>query len=222
MTTIGNETIITFHGLGEPPAGASAGERRVWVPAAWLEALVAAAPPQGLSFAFDDGNASDTELALPILTKHGLSARFFILAGRIGRPGYLDGEDLGRLRDAAMRIGSHGLNHCDWRLAGAQELRAETVDARSALAEVIGEPITEAACPFGSYDRRVLRALRDAGFERVFTGDGAPGRAGAKVMPRVSISRERPLEYWVALAAGAGTAGVGRVTRAKRLLKRLR
>ena len=97
------EQIITFHGLGEAPADATAGERGVWVPAEWLAALVEAAPSKGLSFAFDDGNSSDVEFALPILSEHGISARFFVLAGRLGQPGYLDAEDVARLYHAGMR-----------------------------------------------------------------------------------------------------------------------
>lgn len=215
------ERIITFHGLGEPPPGASEAERAVWVPARWLEAIVAAAPAQGLSFAFDDGNASDVELALPILQAHGLSARFFILTGRIDRPGYLTAEDVVRLHSAGMLIGSHGLDHRDWRTVTDSELRSETVDSRAILAGLTGAPVTEAACPFGSYDRRVLRALRAAGYERVFTSDGGPGTTGASVMPRTSISKAWPLEDWLTLAAGAGSATPTPLLRIKRLAKRL-
>jgi peptidoglycan/xylan/chitin deacetylase (PgdA/CDA1 family) len=215
------ERIMTFHGLGEPPPGASEAERAVWVPAHWLEAIVAAAPVRGLSFCFDDGNASDVELALPILQANSLSARFFILAGRIGRPGHLTAEDVVRLHGAGMPIGSHGLEHRDWCSLTDAELRSETVGSRTILTELIGEPVTEAACPFGSYDRRVLKAVRDAGYERMFTSDGGPGIAGATVMPRTSVGKTRALEDWLVLAAAAGTATPRPLLRLKRLAKRL-
>jgi peptidoglycan/xylan/chitin deacetylase (PgdA/CDA1 family) len=217
-----NELIITFHGLGEPPATATAAERRVWVPVEWLAELAALAPRQGLSFAFDDGNISDVEQALPILAERGLAARFFVLAGRLDEDGYLSAEDVAQLHNAGMRIGSHGLEHRDWRTLNADELRSETLSSRTLLGEVIGAPVTEAACPFGSYDRRVLGALRTAGYERVFTSDGGPGTLGAAVMPRTSVNTSRPLEHWLAVAAAAPSSGAGLVPRAKRLLKRLR
>lgn len=217
-----HELIITFHGLGEPPAAIPEEERRVWVPAQWLEALSAAAPRQGLSFAFDDGNSSDIELALPILQEHGLSARFFVLVGRVGEPGYLSAEDLARLHEAGMRLGSHGIGHRDWRAIADDELRAETRDSRTALSELIGAPVGEAACPFGSYDRRVLRALRDAGYERVFTSDGGPAAPGSWITPRTSVVSTRPLEHWLALAAGTGGVRPGPKLQIKRLVKRLR
>ena len=36
------ELILTFHGLGEPPATASAAERHVWIEVDWFEAIVSA------------------------------------------------------------------------------------------------------------------------------------------------------------------------------------
>ena len=90
------------------------------------------------------------------------------------------------------------------------------------LGEIIGEAVTETACPFGSYDRRVLRATRAAGYQRVFTSDGGPIRLGTGVAARTSIGTSKPLEYWTALAAGAGTSGPSAALKAKRLLKRLR
>ncbi len=218
----GNEMIITFHGLGEPPPDAAAGERGVWVPLEWFEALLEAAPASGLGFSFDDGNASDLELAVPLLQRHGLTARFFILAGRIGHPGHLSADQVVELHRAGMTVGSHGLRHRDWSGLGDEELRAETLESRTALTELIGAPVTEAAPPFGSYDRRVLRFLREAGYERVFTSDGGPDRVGARVMGRTSIGKELPLEHWLGLARRAGTRGPGPALRAKRLLKRIR
>ena len=39
------------------------------------------------------------------------------------------------------------------------------------LEQIVERPVTEAACPFGSYDRRVLRSLRGSGYRRVYTSD---------------------------------------------------
>lgn len=193
----------------------------MWVPAEWLSELAAAARSGTVGFAFDDGNSSDLELALPILAEHGLKARFFVLAGRLGTPGYLSAGDLVSLREAGMRIGSHGINHRDWRTIDAEELRAEAVDSKAILSEAIGAPVTEAACPFGSYDRRVVRALRRAGYERMFTTEGGPARTGSYVMPRTSVGTAWPLEHWLELAGNAGARGPGPLLRGKRLVKRL-
>src|SRR5437763_8147086 len=151
------ELILTFHGLGEPPAQLTDAERKVWVPVDWFEAIVEALPASGVQIAFDDGNASDVASALPALEKAGRTARFFVLAGRIGAPGFLDEDGISRLHAAGMTIGSHGLAHHDWRALPGKELARELVDSKLRLSELAGGSVDAAACPFGSYDRRVLR-----------------------------------------------------------------
>ena len=65
-----------------------------------------------------------------------------------------------RSRDAGMPIGCHGMRHRPWRGLGDDELDEELVGAKRLLEDVVGTPVTEAACPFGSYDR--ARARRPA------------------------------------------------------------
>jgi peptidoglycan/xylan/chitin deacetylase (PgdA/CDA1 family) len=214
--------ILTFHGLGEPPVSATEGERKVWVPVAWFEAILEALPAEGVGLAFDDGNSSDIEHALPLLVRKGRSARFFLLAGRIGAPGYVDAEGAGRLDAAGMRVGSHGCHHRDWRTLTTEELKEELVASRRTFAEVLGHDVTEAACPFGSYDRRVLRAVKRAGYRRVYNSDGGTCDARAWLAARTTVHRDRPLQYWLDLAAAGPNRRPGPVLRGKRLVKRLR
>jgi peptidoglycan/xylan/chitin deacetylase (PgdA/CDA1 family) len=216
------ELILTFHGLGEPPGSVPDSERDVWVPVEWFEAIVDALPQDGVGLAFDDGNASDIESALPALSKREMSARFFVLTGRIGSPGYLSAEDIVELNAAGMKIGSHGRDHRSWRGLTHGELREELVSSRAVLAELANADITEAACPFGSYDRRVLRALRATGYEQVFTSDGGTHAVGSWLCSRTTVSKSRPLQDWLDLVShGAGRAP-GAVQVGKRLLKRVR
>ncbi len=220
------ELILTFHGLGdETPPDATAAERKVWVPVEWFDAIVGALPSRGVTLAFDDGNSSDAEHALEVLTRRGHKARFFVLAERVGSPGYLTERQLGELHEAGMKIGSHGLRHRDWRGCSDGELREELVGSRRALRELLGVEVDEAACPFGSYDRRVLHGLREAGYRKVYTSDGGSARAGAWLSPRNTVHREQTLERWLALATG-GAGGAPRwgnpALAGKRLVKRLR
>jgi peptidoglycan/xylan/chitin deacetylase (PgdA/CDA1 family) len=217
------ELILTFHGLGEQiPAGASEAERKVWVPVEWFESIVQALPGDGVALAFDDGNASDAEHALGVLTRLGRHARFFVLAGKIGAPGYLTEQQIGQLHAAGMTIGSHGLHHRDWRKLPDDELQAELVGSRRVLEELLGAEIGEAACPFGSYDRRVLRGLRAAGYRRVYNSDGGPAGVRSWLAPRNTVHRGLTLERWLALAAAGAEGRPSPALLGKRLVKRLR
>lgn len=215
------ELIVTFHGLGEPPADVSESERKVWVPVHWFEAVLDALPARGVGVAFDDGNRSDVDDALPALTRRGRIARFFVLAGQLGKPGRLTAKDVLRLRAAGMPIGSHGLHHRDWRRLPDDELEVEVKGSRRALSTVIDSDVDEVACPFGSYDRRVLKALRAAGYKRAYTSDGGSTSPGGWLAARTTITSVRPLEDWLALVT-AGPVAPDPVGTLKRYVKRMR
>jgi len=133
---------------------------------------------------FDDGNASDALIALPELARRGLKASFFICAGRIGAPHYLDRVALGDLIAAGMEIGTHGKDHRDWRGLDESSLDAELVEARRRIEDVCGTAVTKAAIPFGSYDRRVLKRLKREQFACVYTSDRGVANADAWLKSR--------------------------------------
>jgi peptidoglycan/xylan/chitin deacetylase (PgdA/CDA1 family) len=214
--------ILTFHGLGAPPNSVPDSERHVWIPADWFESIVDALPRADVSLTFDDGNVSDIESALPALRKREMTARFFPLTGRIGSAGYLSADDIVELSAAGMKIGSHGLHHRDWRELTEAELHDELVASRGMLADLANADITEAACPFGSYDRRVLRALRASGYERVFTSDGGTHATGSWLCSRTTVSKSRPLHDWLDLVSRGAGKPPGPVQLGKRLFKRAR
>jgi peptidoglycan/xylan/chitin deacetylase (PgdA/CDA1 family) len=179
---------LCFHGIGAPDRELELDEERYWVgEEQFAELLDVAARYPRLCLTFDDGNASDVEIALPALQRRGLRASFFVIAGRIGTRGSLDAAAVRALADAGMTVGSHGLRHRPWRSLDAAAAHEELVDARAAVAAAAGAAVQEASCPFGAYDRRVLRRARDAGFTRVYTVDEAPARPDAWLQGRYTI-----------------------------------
>jgi peptidoglycan/xylan/chitin deacetylase (PgdA/CDA1 family) len=182
---------VLFHGIGEPQRDLELGEDRYWVGRDQFVALldeVAAWPHVRLSF--DDSNTSDVQIALPALLDRGLTADFFVLAGRLGKPGSLGEDDLHTLVHNGMTVGTHGMQHHPWRALDAATIDEELVVARDRLASVIGRPITMAGCPLGRYDRTTLTALRRLGYRTVFTSDRRPARPGRWLQPRFSVYRE--------------------------------
>jgi peptidoglycan/xylan/chitin deacetylase (PgdA/CDA1 family) len=182
---------ILFHGIGRPRREMEDGEDRYWIDRGRFEAILdeVATWPQ-LSLSVDDGNASDVEIALPALLDRGLSADFFVLAGRLGEPGSLGEDDLDSLIKNGMTVGTHGMVHRPWRRMDAGAIREELVVARDRLASVTGQPVTQAACPLGQYDRGCLNALRRLDYTTVFTSDRRPARPGRWLQPRFSVRCE--------------------------------
>ena len=180
--------ILTFHGVGKKPRALDPGEDRVWLDEdRFRRVLDAVGSRPDVTLSFDDGNLSDVETALPLLIERGLSARFFVCAGRLGEPGFLAPDQVRELISAGMSVGSHGWSHRSWRGLSDENLEVELGDARGRLEEVVQRPVRTASCPFGGYDRRVLGSLRSAGYERVYTSDGGQARATDWLTPRMTV-----------------------------------
>jgi peptidoglycan/xylan/chitin deacetylase (PgdA/CDA1 family) len=179
---------LCFHGVGAPGREIDPDAVNYFIPRdLFLGILDDVAGRPDIDLTFDDGYASDIEIALPALLARGLTATFFPLAGRLGRPGYADGEGVRALAAAGMSVGSHGMGHRSWRRLDDAALHQELTVARDLIAEASRAPVTTAACPFGEYDRRVLKSLRGRGYRRVFTSDRRRARAGGWLQPRYSV-----------------------------------
>jgi len=180
---------LSFHGVGTPAGPPrEAGEHDYWVGRdAFLSLLDELQGRDDVRLSFDDGNASDVEFALPALVERGMAADFFVVAGRLGTPGNLDGDGVRALRDAGMRVGTHGMDHRSWRGLDDGQLAAELVEAREAIAEATGSAVDAAALPLGQYDRSVLAALRRLDYRVVYSSDARRARAGAWFQPRYSV-----------------------------------
>ena len=203
----GYEFVLTFHGVGTPGRSLERGEEAVWLSLEDYEAVLdIVATRVDVRLTFDDGNESDLEIALRPLRARGLRAEFFICAGRIGRPGFLDATAIQDLLAAGMSVGSHGMDHRSWTSLGEADLQRELVESRRELEAVVGAPLTRAACPFGAYDRRVLRRLSEAGYERVYTSDGGPSPRGAWLQARTTLRSEQVLTQAARLLGSSPTS----------------
>lgn len=179
--------VIILHGIGAPQRALEPGEEVFWLSrdmfCRTLD-LIAEMGPDAPVITFDDGNASDIEIALPELEARGLRATFFLLTGRLGIPGSLTEADVTALAQAGHPIGLHGADHVDWRgLDDASRIR-EFVTARDRLAALAGHPVDLAAAPFGLYDRQILQDLRRLGFRALYTSDRGLAAGGAFIRPR--------------------------------------
>jgi peptidoglycan/xylan/chitin deacetylase (PgdA/CDA1 family) len=187
------ELILNFHGLGEPPPDTESEERFYWLRTESFSRLLdqvldhSTKEPK-ISLTFDDGNASDVFIALPELANRGLTASFFICPGRIGKKNYLDEAMIKELAGAGMRVGSHGMNHQDWRRLDSAGLEVEISGARRKLEDIIGQRVTNVSIPFGSYDRRVLRRLAQEQWEVIYTADGGIAWDTSKLKPRTTVT----------------------------------
>ena len=215
---------LTFHGIGRPSRRLDADEAAVWVShERFLQVLDAVADRNDVRITFDDGNASDVEWVLPVLRERGLTAAFFLVAGRIGRPGFVDLDGVRELSGAGMTIGCHGMRHRPWRSLDDRTLHRELAQAKNALEKIVEQPVDVASCPFGSYDRRVLRSLRKCAFRTIYTSDTGTARPRAWLQARNTIGDGDSADHLIERILSAEWPAYRAVhRRAKRVAKRWR
>lgn len=181
---------VCFHGIGRPQRRYEPGEDAYWVDEdVFLGILDKVVGRPDVRLSFDDGNASDADVALTALLDRGLTASFFVVAGRVDQHGSLSRDDLRRLHAAGMTVGTHGMWHRPWRGLSAEHLDEELITAREILSEATGTSVEDAALPLGRYDRRVLVRLRELQYRSVHTSDRRWAVAGQWLQPRYSIRR---------------------------------
>lgn len=183
--------IFNVHGIGPASRELEPGEDRTWVSVEQFEQVLDAVVDRpDARITFDDGNASDIEIGLPRLLERGLTAEFFVLAGKLDEPGRLTRADVKELVAAGMGIGSHGWTHRDWRRIDERQAVEEIIDSPRLLEDLTGRKVTTAAIPFGSYDRHVLARLRTASVTRVYTSDGGKANPNSWLQARNSLHHD--------------------------------
>ena len=197
--------ILNFHGLGAPDQRPlEPGEDRYWIDAQVLRDTIDLSQQMrdkvDVKFTFDDGNLSDFTIGAPLLNAAGISAQFFVLADRIDQPGSLSTAQIRELVAQGHQIGSHGAAHVNWKTADLdRELGSDT---RQKIADAAGTPITQAAIPFGAYNGRVVRALRDAGYTQCYSSDGGAYDKSQYPIPRTSIRADMTMDDIKAIILG--------------------
>ncbi len=164
----------------------------------------------------DDGCRSLYTHALPILRAYGVPAVAFVCAGLIGTDatgsdhgeGFLAWDELGRLREAGVEVGSHAWSHRSLGRASRAQALDEALLSRRVLEEKLGAKVRSFAYPFGTradFSPETDRLLEEAGYAIAFNsmhGAIRPGLAPVS-LPRVKIEGGEGLHFFKLAARGA-------------------
>jgi peptidoglycan/xylan/chitin deacetylase (PgdA/CDA1 family) len=154
---------------------------------------------------FDDGGSS-AAAAGAALARRGWSGHFFVVTAMVGKPGFLDWDEIEELAAQGHVVGSHSHSH-PARIADCSEaeLSEEWGGSVAALSARLGTPVTTASVPGGSYSEPVGRAVAEAGVTTLFTSE--PRRAVARIencalVGRFAVRASTDTPAIVAAAAG--------------------
>src|SRR4030088_1114435 len=158
--------------------------------------------PEGrnVCITFDDGCETDLIAAAPVLRETGFKATFYLTAGFIGTPGYLNANQVRELDAQGFQIGCHSMTHPYLSDLPESELKREVVDAKLQIEAIVGHPIEHFSCPGGRYDQRTIQMARHAGFITVANSEfyANSSRTSPYELGRVAMLRDLSLEQFAA------------------------
>jgi len=193
--------VLTYHRFGEIPRDAfclpaDVFERQVrWIAergiGVSLDAVCdhlktgAGLPDGAVLVTIDDGHLSTYSQARPILEAHAVPAVAFVtselvgqgdLGGRMPEP-YMSWDQVGRLEESGIAVGSHAANHRSVGLLPVDEAWEEIDLSRRRLEERAGTAVRSFAYPFGTRidsTPAAARLVEQAGYDCAFTSQHGP------------------------------------------------
>jgi peptidoglycan/xylan/chitin deacetylase (PgdA/CDA1 family) len=128
----------------------------------------AATAPTVVSLTFDDGYASHSANAMPILAAHGMHGTFFAVSNLIGTSDYMTWSQLDALSADGNEIGGHTLDHRNLTTVSLSEARRQVCADRNALLSH-GFAVTDFAYPYGSFNSNVESIVQQCGYNSART-----------------------------------------------------
>lgn len=122
-------------------------------------------PEKPVVVTFDDGRLSQYENALPVLTKHGIHATFYIFTNAIdANDKYLTSAEIRELDTLGHEIASHTILHPYLTRVSDELLTKELVESKAKLERIVGHSVVSLAYPFGLFNEEVVDETTRAGY----------------------------------------------------------
>ncbi len=122
-------------------------------------------PAKPVVITFDDNNASQYDIAVPIMEKHGHKAVFYLVTKYLDTPHMLNREKALELQAKGHEIASHTMTHRALPGLNDEELAWELAESKRVLEEITGTTIKHIAYPGTAHNQRVRDAAKAAGYE---------------------------------------------------------
>ncbi|MHB8422755.1 MAG: polysaccharide deacetylase family protein [Leptospirales bacterium] len=146
---------------------------------------------------FDDGYASDYNLAGPILSGFGIPATFFVSTGHLGLPGMMTGPNVEDLsRNPLFEVGAHGESHRFLTTLSDGECLLELNRSISRIRALTGINKPAMSAPGGRLNPSVVLAAQKTGFRALMTSRAGLLLDGGDLfsIPRLPIMKRHSLE----------------------------
>ncbi len=130
-----------------------------------------------IGLTFDDGYASFTEHAAPVMQEHGFRGSIFVVTEFAGKENrwdvnlfwrrfrHLSWTELRTLSHQGWEIGSHSCSHAYLPDLNDAELWREVSESKAELEQHLGSTVESFCLPYGRGNARVFDAIASAGYQ---------------------------------------------------------
>ena len=125
-------------------------------------------PSKPFMLTFDDTRLEHYTIAAPEMEKHGFRGVFFVMTIPIGRPNYMNSEQIKELSDRGHVIGSHTWDHHNVKQLKGNDWIAQIEKPNQRLLAITGKPVTYFAYPFGVWNDTAVTEIKKYPFKAAF------------------------------------------------------
>ncbi len=143
---------------------------------------------QDVMVTFDDGEKSNYN-ALPILKKYNHKAIFFLIPYHWNHNHAMSEEQVKKLIEKGMIIGSHTFNHKNLIELDDNEIEFELKKSKKFLEEKLGIEVEYLSIPYGNYDSRVVEIAKNVGYKNVFTSEIGKVEGDSFLINRICVKK---------------------------------
>lgn len=153
---------------------------------------------------FDDGYDNNLTNAMPVLKEMGFPATVFIQTDGAGRKGYMTDDEVRKLIQNGVSIGSHTVHHAFLPNVPTQTQRAEILDSKLILEKKFGVEVPMFSYPGGGFDASARQIAIESGYEGAVAthpGKDYPDK-DPYALRRIRIARtsDNPIVFWAQLS----------------------
>jgi peptidoglycan/xylan/chitin deacetylase (PgdA/CDA1 family) len=208
-------SVLVYHSISSPPeplpADADISPERFEQQLRWLsrhrqvvtldQTLRSAASRRLVAITFDDGYRDNLTAALPLLERFQLPMTLFVIAGFVGRDGYLSESELREIsRHPLVTIGAHGLWHRHFNRLARDDARFELIESRRLLGGITGAAVDLLAWPYGECNAELELLSAECGYRASWSV--WKGTNSQHSRWRVPLSRRDNLARFVVKSSG--------------------
>ena len=125
-------------------------------------------PEKPVMITFDDTDEEQYTIGAAEMNKYNFKGVYFIMTISIGRPRYMNKEQIKELSDNGHEIACHTWDHHNVKKYAGDDWEKQLTKPKTTLETITGKPVEYFAYPFGLWNEAAIPELKKHGFKAAY------------------------------------------------------